>query len=196
MPIKVLTSGSRYGLEFPTDGPGIYGVANYSAGPKRNYQVGGGGPDCADHMGGGSECRAQRFGKLWCASPALSPLPLIFSYKCEKSLCATGTIKRRLPGTSLCLSVPLCVCVSASVNIQRNRYRFRDPSSGLWQQGYYDDARSVAMKYALSTLPNGANGSVQGLFIWPLNGNPVSTAGWAWDALGEAVGPARPPAEF
>ena len=26
MPIKVLTYGSRYGLEFPTDGPGIYGV--------------------------------------------------------------------------------------------------------------------------------------------------------------------------
>ena len=49
----------RYGLEYPTTGPEIYGTTNYSLGPKRNYQVGGVGRGC------GSECRAQQYGKLW-----------------------------------------------------------------------------------------------------------------------------------
>ena len=30
----------------------------------------------------------------WCAPPALAPLPLIFSYKPEKSLCGTGAGRR------------------------------------------------------------------------------------------------------
>lgn len=139
-PAPLLLGIPWYGLEYPTEGPEIYGKANYSLGPKRNYPVGGGGPNCTDQLRAGSECRAERFGKLW------------------------------------------------DNQTQTPWYRFRDPSSGMWQQGYYDDTRSVAMKYALSTLPNDTHGSVQGLFIWPLNGNPVSTTAWAWDTLAEVVG--------
>ena len=64
-------------------------------------------------------------------------------------------------------------------------YRFEDPTTGMYQQGYYDDARSVALKYALAV---GTNRSVSGLFIWPLNGNSLSTAPWAWETLVNAVG--------
>jgi hypothetical protein len=44
------------------------------------------------------------------------------------------------------------------------------------------------MKYALSMLPSDAAGAVQGLFIWPLNGNSYTTAPWAWDTLAKALG--------
>eukprot|EP01050_Picozoa_sp_SAG11_P019607 SAG11_NODE_3154_length_2644_cov_3.422004_4_plen_86_part_00 len=65
----------------------------------------------------------------------------------------------------------------------RRADRFQDPDTKMWQQGFYDDARSVAMKYALAT-----SGSVSGLFIWPLNGNSVSSAAWAWGTLIKSVG--------
>ena len=61
-------------------------------------------------------------------------------------------------------------------------YKFQ--MEGQWQQGYYDDARSVTLKYELATA-----GNVSGLFIWPLNGNSLSTAAWAWEALAASVGP-------
>lgn len=64
-------------------------------------------------------------------------------------------------------------------------YRFQDIATGMFQQGYYDDSRSVALKYALAV---GTNRSVSGLFIWPLNGNSLSTASWAWETLVNAVG--------
>ena len=38
-PAKLFLGIPWYGLEFPTNGPEIYGVGNYSQGPKRNYQV-------------------------------------------------------------------------------------------------------------------------------------------------------------
>jgi hypothetical protein len=128
-----------YGLEYPTQGPDLYSLTNYSRGPKRNYQVGGGGPHCGESSHAGSECRAQRYGKLWDNAT------------------------------------------------QTPWYRYQD-SFGMWQQGYYDDDRSVKMKYGLSLLPDAEAGSVQGLFIWPLNGNSVSTAPWAWEALVQSVG--------
>jgi spore germination protein YaaH len=118
-----------YGLEYPTVGPELYGLTNYSKGPKRNYQIGGAGPlDC------GSECRAQKYGKMW------------------------------------------------DEETQTPWYRFQ--MDGQWQQGYYDDARSLSLKYELA-----AAGNVSGLFIWPLNGNSVSMTSWAWEALAASVGP-------
>jgi spore germination protein YaaH len=126
---KFLLGIAWYGLEYPTNGPDLYGATNYSQGPKRNYQVGGTGRGC------GSECRANRYGKLW------------------------------------------------DETTQTPWYKWFDPSTKLWNQGYYDDARSVAMKYALA-----ATGDVSGFFIWPLNGNSVTTAPWAWEALVKSVG--------
>ena len=117
------------------------------------WQVGGGGPDCTSTNMAGSECRAQKFGKLW-DNNTQTPW-----YRFQES---AATIPPPPPGTP--------------------------KGEGLWQQGYYDDARSVAMKYALSTLPADSVGAVQGLFIWPLNGNSISTCGWCWDTLVKSVG--------
>jgi spore germination protein YaaH len=63
-------------------------------------------------------------------------------------------------------------------------YRFPDPDRHfLWWEGYFDDARSLALKYDLVT----ARG-LKGVLIWMLNGCTQTEAPEMWHGLARAFG--------
>ena len=63
-------------------------------------------------------------------------------------------------------------------------YVFQDRSRPyLWWEGYFDDARSLALKYGLAK----AHG-LKGVFIWMLNGCTQAEAPSLWSGLEDAFG--------
>ena len=66
-------------------------------------------------------------------------------------------------------------------------YKYSDPTrSYLWWEGYFDDARSLALKYELVHTHR-----LRGVLIWMLNGCTRTEAPTMWQALDKAFGPRR-----
>ena len=66
-------------------------------------------------------------------------------------------------------------------------YVFRDPDpargSYLWWEGYFDDARSLGLKYALVR-----SRGLRGVMVWMLNGCTRGEAPELWQGLDDAFG--------
>ena len=68
-------------------------------------------------------------------------------------------------------------------------YRYRDATKPwLWWEGYFDNARSLRLKYEVAKAQR-----LKGIMIWMLNGCTRTQAPELWQGIYEAFGPAQGP---